>query len=65
MFKFGRKKKDPAREVDPEPEALSEPLSEPLTEPEQAPNSALDQTTDLAPEQKEKIGKRAKLGGYL
>jgi len=61
MFKFGRKKKDPAREVDPEPEALSEPL----TEPEQAPNSALDQTTDLAPEQKEKIGKRAKLGGYL
>jgi len=51
MFKFGQKKKNPTREVDSEPEPEPEP--ELIAEPE------------LEADQKEKISKRAKLGGYL
>ena len=54
MFKFGRKKKDSIRELEPEPEFVPEVVSDPL--------SGADLETV---EQKEKISKRAKLGGYL
>ena len=54
MFKFGRKKKDSTRELEPEPESVLEVTPEHV--------SGSDQEVI---EQKEKISKRAKLGGYL